>query len=99
MQTVRADAGVPVLTVRDAAARVPNGKLFIVKVDIEGFESDLFAANLDWLDEVEAVYLEPHDWLEPGKGTSFSFQRAMAQHPFELFIKGENLVYARVHEA
>lgn len=92
-QTRRAQAGLPVITVAQAAASIADGVLFQVKVDIEGFEADLFAANTGWLDAVEAVYLEPHDWLMPGAGTSLSFQQAMARRPFAMLLKGENLIY------
>lgn len=96
MQTVRSDDGVPVITIQDAAALVTDGQLFIVKIDIEGFESDLFSSNLDWLEDVDIVFIEPHDWMKPGERTSATFQRAMSKHPFELFIRGENLIYSRL---
>lgn len=93
IRTERADDGCPVVTVQQAAERVPNGSLFIVKVDIEGFESDLFRSNLAWLDEPAAVYLEPHDWMTPG--TSKSFQAAFGERDFDLIMRGENLIYVR----
>ena len=70
--------------------------LFLVKIDIEGFEAQLFEDNLDWLDKVSVVMIEPHDWLFPGAGTSRNFQKAMLERRFELVISGENLVYIRV---
>ena len=85
-----------VVTVPELVARCGEGaELFIVKVDIEGFESDLFAANLEWLDQAAAVMIEPHDWLLPGSGTSTDFQKAMAERGFDLLISGENLLYVR----
>ena len=93
--TTRAEAGIPVVTVADAFQRVSNGRPFIVKIDIEGFEDDLFSRNFDWLADVYAVFIESHDWLMPGRLTSRTFQKAMAQHDFEIFIRGENLVYVR----
>lgn len=95
-RTARSETGIPVVTVADAVSRVPNGRLFIAKIDIEGFEDELFAENLDWLDEPAMVLIEPHDWLMPGRHTSRSFQRAMAAREFQLFISHENLIYIRV---
>lgn len=95
-RTTRSTEGQAIVTVAQAAAGVPGGALFIVKVDIEGFESDLFAGNLGWLDEAYAVFVEPHDWMLPGRRTSGSFQRAMGEREFELFLVGENLAYVRV---
>ena len=95
IQTERASEGCPVVTIADAVALVDNGELFLAKIDIEGFESDLFASNLGWLDTARAVYVEPHDWMMPGKGTSHNFQKAFGERNFEFFINGENLLYVR----
>lgn len=94
--TERAAAGVPIMTMGDAFASVPDGVPFIAKVDVEGFESDLFSRNLDWLADVYVVFIEPHDWKSPGEMLSRTFQRAMAAHDFELYIMAGNLVYVRV---
>lgn len=95
VQTSRAESGLRIVTVDQALRDVPDGELFIVKVDIEGFESDLFASNTGWIDQAFVIYVEPHDWLLPGKRTSRSFQREMAKRDFELFLRGENLIYVR----
>jgi FkbM family methyltransferase len=95
VQTERATSGVPVVTIDEAIRTVPHGKPFVVKIDIEGFESDLFAGNLGWLDDVFLVYIEPHDWMLPSKGTSRTFQRAFGERDFELHLQGENLIYMR----
>lgn len=94
-QTQRSDSGTQIVTMTEAFREVEAGVPFIAKIDIEGFEDDLFSRNLEWLDEVSIVYVEPHDWLLPGKKTSRSFQRAMGARDFDLFISGENLVYVR----
>lgn len=95
-RTERAEQGIPVVTVTQAIATVPDGVPLIVKIDIEGFERDLFARNLDWLAGSYVVIIEPHDWMLPGQLSSLSFQKAMAAHDFELFLSGENLIYVRV---
>lgn len=96
VQTRRAETGLPVVTVENAFAASTGDTPFIVKVDIEGFERDLFASNTSWLERCYAVIIEPHDWMLPGEMSSRTFQQAMAQHPFELFMRGENIIYARV---
>jgi FkbM family methyltransferase len=95
-QTSRAKAGIPIVTMDSAFRSVDRGVPFIAKIDIEGFESDLFSKNLEWLSDVYAVFIEPHDWMLPGQMTSRPFQRALAQHPYELLIMGDNLVFVRV---
>jgi FkbM family methyltransferase len=47
-----------------------NYQLFIAKIDIEGFEHDLFNHNTDWLGSVMAVIIELHDWMLPGQFSS-----------------------------
>jgi FkbM family methyltransferase len=95
-RTVRSDSGLPVITMREAFSRIPNGVPFIAKIDIEGFESDLFARNFEWLNDTFVVHIEPHDWLMPGKGTSLSFQKALAQHDYEMFLAGEIISYVKL---
>ena len=96
VQTSRAEHGIAIVTVDEVLTRATGDTPFIAKIDIEGFESDLFQSNLDWIAKCYVVMIEPHDWMMPGQGTSFAFQRAMAQHSFELFIRGENLLYVRL---
>lgn len=95
MQTERSESGCAIVTVADAVRHVPGGVPFIVKIDIEGFEADLFANNIDWIDETLLIFIEPHDWMLPGQATSRSFQRAFGSRMFEIFIRGENLLYLR----
>jgi FkbM family methyltransferase len=89
----RSTSGAPIISMNEAFKMTEGGVAFIAKIDIEGFEGDFFSSNLEWLDTVFTVVIEPHDWLLPG--TSRTFQRAMAKHNFDLFILGENLVYIR----
>jgi FkbM family methyltransferase len=96
VQTQRTQGnGIDIITIDDAIALVPNGVPLIVKIDIEGFESDLFGDNLSWLDATFAVFIEPHDWMDPSKNTSQSFQRAFGSRNFNIYLRGENLLYVR----
>ena len=96
VQTTRSsNARVPVRTIADLLNEVSPSKLFIAKIDIEGFEADLFSSHTEWVDEVEVIFIEPHDWMCPGRGTSFNFQEVLGGRAFELLISGENLIYIR----
>jgi FkbM family methyltransferase len=95
-QTLRSSKGVRVITMDETFGLVSNGSPFIAKIDIEGFEDDLFRENLQWLDQVYCVFLEPHDWMLPGRMTSHNFQRAFAARHFEVFILGEVLAFVRI---
>ncbi len=93
VRTQRSDAGrVKIRTIADLTRSVPSSMLFIVKIDIEGFEADLFSANTDWLNDVCVILIEPHDWMLPGQRSSQPFQRAVAAHDFDIVVKGENLI-------
>jgi len=85
----------PVVTIDELKARVGNGELLIVKVDIEGFESDLFE-NATWVSQTRAVIVEPHDWMLPGARTSRSLQKAMLKEDRDLLISGDTLVWIKV---
>lgn len=99
VRTARATQGVSVVTIADAVARVEKGRLFIAKIDIEGFEEDLFTSNTGWIDEAEAVFVEPHDWMLPERRTSRAFQAEFGRRRFAMLLNGENLVYIRDHDA
>ena len=95
VRTERSDHGCPVVTVAEAVAKVPGGRPFIVKLDIEGFEHDVFAGNVDWLDEAFVVFVEPHDWMLPGTGTSRAFQREFGRRDFEMLLLYDQICYIR----
>jgi hypothetical protein len=88
--------GVQVITIDQVCEKTAGDELFLVKIDVEGFESDLFSGDRRWIEKAYAIFIEPHDWMLPGEMTSRSFQEALGNHPFEIFIRGENLLYARV---
>lgn len=93
-RTSRSASGeIRIVTIPELIASVPDSELFIVKIDIEGFEADLFASNTDWIDQAAAILIETHDWMLPGSGTSFSMQKAMGDRRFEVVLSGENLLY------
>ena len=69
--------------------------LFLVKVDVEGFEADLFSANLGWLSEVTVLIIELHDWMLPGRYSSRPFLKALGTMDAEILISGDNLILIR----
>lgn len=92
------DGGVSVVTVNQVLDRRPNHELFIVKVDIEGFEEDLFSAGTEWVQDAHVIIIEPHDFKFPDRDTSRHLQETMGRLPFQLLLSGENLIYVR-HDA
>jgi FkbM family methyltransferase len=91
-----AGSGIRIITVKELVRPFSQENLFIVKVDIEGFEEDLFDGDTSWLAYAHTVIIEPHDWMMPGEGRSLPFQKAMAQYRYELLVSGENIFYFKL---
>ena len=92
------DGGVQGVTVPEILARYPSSagyRPFIVKIDIEGFESDLFAENTDWVNDFPVLIIEMHDWLFPGQRTSSNFLKTIAGLDRDFVYLGENVFSIR----
>ncbi|MBO9650796.1 MAG: FkbM family methyltransferase [Variovorax sp.] len=64
---------------------------FIIKIDIEGFEQDLFEKNIEWLDAFPLLIIELHDWMLPGQASSGNFLRAVAHRNRDFLYRNENV--------
>ena len=64
---------------------------FIVKIDIEGFEDDVFADNPEWVDQFPIVMVELHDWLFPGEARSRTFLEAVGGRDRDFLVAGETV--------
>ena len=87
--------GLEVATIPETLERNSQGELFIVKVDIECFEWNLFSSNTEWIDDIFVIAVEPHDWMFPDKGTSQLLQQAMSSRGRDLIVLGENLIWIK----
>jgi FkbM family methyltransferase len=72
---------------------------FIVKLDIEGAQANLFKSNTNWVSKTHLIILELEDWLLPWQGTSRSFFSCISQYAFEYLISGENIFCFRDFES
>ena len=64
---------------------------FIMKIDIEGFEENLFSKNIDWIDLFPLLIIELHDWMLPRSGNSKNFLKAISQLDRDFVYIGENV--------
>jgi len=64
---------------------------FIVKIDIEGGEADLFSQNTEWVARTPLIIIELHDWLLSGKANSRSFLQCISSHDRDFVYLGENI--------
>ena len=76
---------------------------FLIKIDIEGFESSLFSKNYEWINEFKVIIIEIHDWMAPNNSLSSNFLNALVdtmnyKNKRDLFILGENLISIKINE-
>jgi len=64
---------------------------FIVKIDIEGSQKELFKNNTEWVKNTNLICLELEDWLMPWQGTSQPFFSCVSKYPFEYLLGGESI--------
>ena len=68
---------------------------FIIKIDIEGGEDNLFARDTDIMHDFPLLIIELHDWLMPKKRTSQNFLKWVAKHDRDFIHIGENIFSIR----
>jgi FkbM family methyltransferase len=74
---------------------------FLIKIDIEGSENDLFSKNYDIIKKFKIIIIELHDWLHPGKNISKNFLKFMNKQnnskkfQRDIITFGENLIAVR----
>jgi FkbM family methyltransferase len=88
------DSGIPSVTISDIYQRECRSGAafpFIVKIDIEGAEADVFARDTDWFRQTPIVIVELHDWLMPKQGTTAEFLKCIAGQPRDFITAHENV--------
>lgn len=69
---------------------------FIVKIDIEGYEQELFSSNIDWIDNIPLIIIELHDWMFPSQNKSKNFLNAIANRNRDFLYLGENIFSIKI---
>jgi FkbM family methyltransferase len=66
---------------------------FIIKIDIEGHEKELFNNNTNWISVFPIIVIEIHDWMISKKNISSNFLKKISKiKNKDIFISGENIV-------
>jgi len=93
---------VEAITVKDILNNHRNDCVpFLIKIDIEGFEQNLFYKNFKWMNDFLIIIIEIHDWMIPNRSISSNFIKALneickdEQNNRDLVIIGENLISIR----
>jgi hypothetical protein len=66
----------------------PQGRVDLLKMDVEGAEKEVFESSAAWIENIDAIVIELHDRYKPG--CSRAFFTSIATLPCEQWI-GENL--------
>lgn len=82
----------PSLTVESLIAQIPNAAPLIVKLDIEGAESEVCRASPQTVSSFPCIMIEPHDWMLPGSGGLSSLYEAVAGKKMDTLIRDETLM-------
>ena len=72
---------------------------FLLKIDIEGAERDLFTGNDAAFNRFPLIVFEPHDWMFPGQLTSLDFFRFHAACGREFAMNNENIASIAVESS
>tara|TARA_B100000886_G_C20426982_1_gene494713 strand:- start:8826 stop:9662 length:837 start_codon:yes stop_codon:yes gene_type:complete len=91
------------ITINELLREYSTFKPFMIKIDIEGFEKNLFEQNYDWIDKFDILIIELHDWMLPEVSNSFNFLSAITDimkkySKRDLIISGENLISIKNNE-
>jgi FkbM family methyltransferase len=81
---------VEAMTLEQVMAKA-QGTPFILKIDIEGAESDLFSRHTEELDRFPLVIIELHDWLLPRESNSCNFLKWHVEKGRDFVHFGENV--------
>jgi FkbM family methyltransferase len=65
---------------------------FLVKMNIEGFESELFSRNTEWVKSFPIIIVGLHDYMLPGQASSHNFLRRISFEDRDFRPMFENIV-------
>jgi len=87
------DGNTEVVSINSVLNKYPQDKYspFIVKIDIEGFEANLFSENTDWVEKFPLLIIELHDWMLPKSANSSNFLKTIAPMDRDFVFYGENI--------
>lgn len=79
-------------SIRTLMGFAPEAQPFIAKINIEGFESELFSRDTEWIKSFPIIIVGLHDWMLPGQGSSNNFLRRISIENRDFLPLGENIV-------
>lgn len=91
------DGNIPMVTIPQLIDKYAPSQfsLFIIKIDIEGSEEELFSDNFRWIDETPVLIIELHDWMHIGSANSRNFLKAIADSGRDFVYLNETIFCLR----
>lgn len=86
---------VPMMSMATILERHSECVPFLIKIDIEGHEKELFSARPSWISQFKVLMIETHDWMLPGEACSSSLLEQLSGLDRDLLFRGENLFSVR----
>lgn len=86
---------IPSRTLEQVVGSVPNGRLLIAKIDIEGAEREACGVSIELLRETPCIMIEPHDWMLPGHGSLQPILSAVVSGNYDVVVRGENVFFVQ----
>lgn len=87
------DAGdTPSVTLEALLRQIPDAVPFVLKLDIEGAESQVCQSSSDAVASFACIMIEPHDWMLPGSGGLAPLYDAVAGKKMDTLIRDETLM-------
>lgn len=82
---------IPMVAINKLLDKYSDHQLFLTKIDIEGFEDELFSQNTDWVEKSYVLIVELHDWMLPTEANSRNFLKTVANLDRDFVFRAENV--------
>lgn len=83
--------GIETVTIPALLARYTDAMPLVVKIDIEGAETELFRSNTEWVEHTPLIVFELHDFLGGTRGTGHAVFSCLTRHQRDYLQRGENI--------
>jgi FkbM family methyltransferase len=91
--SARGNSKIPSFTITQLLQQVPNARVLILKLDIEGAERQVCDASHQVIRNTPCLIVEPHDFMHGGAGCLAPLYRALSGKEVDTLIQGENIVF------
>jgi len=84
----------PSIRLDQVGGAIPNARILILKLDIEGAERQACASAAAVVGSTPCIIVEPHDFIARGSGSLSPLFTHLAKKDVDTYVSGENIVFA-----